>query len=312
MRIKRALLSVYDKTGLVEFARFLHGRGVELIASGGTFKLLKDNQIPVKEVSALTGFPEILDGRVKTLHPKIHGGILAKRNLAHLLQLREQSISEIDLVCVNLYPFLEMRKKNLSLEQMIDFIDVGGPTLIRAAAKNHPYVCVVTSPAHYDAFMKEMSSSGGVCAESAQKLAMDAFALTAHYDASISAYLREQFNGEPFPSTLALSFEKLQSLRYGENPHQHAAVYHSVPTDSSALVNARSLQGKELSFNNFNDANSAVELVKCFSSPACVIVKHANPSGVAVAGSVSEAFAQALECDPASAFGVIIALNRTC
>ncbi|MFH1588472.1 MAG: bifunctional phosphoribosylaminoimidazolecarboxamide formyltransferase/IMP cyclohydrolase [Candidatus Diapherotrites archaeon] len=312
MKIERALLSVYDKTGIIEFAQALTEMKIELISTGGTYKLLKKNNIPVTEISKVTGFPEMLDGRVKTLHPKIHAGILAKRNKSHLLQLKKQKIKKIDLICVNLYPFQEGLKKKNTVNEQIELIDIGGPTMIRGAAKNFSDVAVISNPFQYFEVLRELRERKGNLSDKTLKiLAAEAFELTSQYDALVSKYFSDKILKEKFPLTLNLSFQLLEKTRYGENPHQKGAVYamHNEPT---SLLNSIQLQGKEMSFNNFNDASMACDLVKEFSEPASVVVKHANPCGVAVAESISNAFTDALASDSLSAFGGIIALNRKC
>jgi phosphoribosylaminoimidazolecarboxamide formyltransferase / IMP cyclohydrolase len=318
--IKTALLSVSDKTGLVEFARGLTSFGVALLSTGGTAKLLRDSGISVTEVSDHTGFPEMLDGRVKTLHPKIHGGILARRNLpAHADALRGAGITTIDLVVVNLYPFSQaVARANCTLEDAIENIDIGGPAMVRSAAKNHAHVAVVTDPADYAAILAEMSAAGGaVCETTRFRLAQKAFSHTAAYDGAISNYLTALGSDgarAAFPRRLNLNFELTQALRYGENPHQSAAFYKDLDPAPGSLARYAQLQGKELSYNNIADADAAWECVKSFDSvgnnAACVIVKHANPCGVAVAADPLAAYRLAFATDPTSAFGGIIAFNR--
>jgi len=318
--IKTALLSVSDKTGLVEFARGLTNFGVALLSTGGTAKLLRDSGIGVTEVSDHTGFPEMLDGRVKTLHPKIHGGILARRNLpAHADALRGAGITTIDLVVVNLYPFSQaVARANCTLEDAIENIDIGGPAMVRSAAKNHAHVAVVTDPSDYAAILAEMSAAGGaVCETTRFRLAQKAFSHTAAYDGAISNYLTALGSDgarAAFPRRLNLNFELTQALRYGENPHQSAAFYKDLDPAPGSLARYAQLQGKELSYNNIADADAAWECVKSFDSvgnnAACVIVKHANPCGVAVAADSLAAYRLAFATDPTSAFGGIIAFNR--
>ncbi len=312
MKIERALLSVYDKTGIIEFAKVLTDLKIELISTGGTFKLLKKNNIPVKEISEVTGFPEMLDGRVKTLHPKIHAGLLAKRNKKHLNELKKQKIKKIDLICVNLYPFEEGLSKKISLDKQVELIDIGGPTMIRSAAKNFKSVAVVSNPNQYFKVMEELITSKGKLSEKTLSiLATEAFELTASYDSMVSKYFSEKILKEKFPLNLTLSYSLVQKTRYGENPHQKAAVYAS-NNELNSVLNSIQIQGKEMSFNNFNDASMAFDLVKEFSKPTAVIVKHANPCGVASAKTISKAFEDALASDPVSAFGSIIALNKKC
>jgi phosphoribosylaminoimidazolecarboxamide formyltransferase/IMP cyclohydrolase len=318
--IKTALLSVSDKTGLVEFARGLTSFGVALLSTGGTAKLLRDGGISVTEVSDHTGFPEMLDGRVKTLHPKIHGGILARRDLpAHADALRGAGITTIDLVVVNLYPFSQtVARANCTLEDAIENIDIGGPAMVRSAAKNHAHVAVVTDPADYAAILAEMSAAGGAVGETTRfRLAQKAFSHTAAYDGAISNYLTALGSDgarAAFPRRLNLNFELTQALRYGENPHQSAAFYKDLDPAPGSLARYAQLQGKELSYNNIADADAAWECVKSFDSvgknAACVIVKHANPCGVAVAADPLAAYRLAFATDPTSAFGGIIAFNR--
>jgi phosphoribosylaminoimidazolecarboxamide formyltransferase/IMP cyclohydrolase len=314
--IKTALLSVSDKTGLVEFARGLAGFGVKLLSTGGTAKLLADSGIAVTEVSDHTGFPEMLDGRVKTLHPKIHGGILARRDLpAHEAAINNAGIPTIDLVVVNLYPFTQtIARAGCTLEEAIENIDIGGPAMVRSAAKNHAHVAVVTDPADYAGILHEMqTANGAVGALMRFKLAQKAFSHTAAYDGAISNYLTALGNDGTralFPQRLNLNFELAQTLRYGENPHQNAAFYRDLDPAPGSLARYTQLQGKELSYNNIADADAAWECVKTFTQPACVIVKHANPCGVAVAANPLEAYRLAFATDPTSAFGGIIAFNR--
>ena len=318
--IKTALLSVSDKTGLVEFARGLTSFGVALLSTGGTAKLLRDSGIGVTEVSDHTGFPEMLDGRVKTLHPKIHGGILARRDLAtHADALRGAGITTIDLVVVNLYPFSQaVARADCTLEDAIENIDIGGPAMVRSAAKNHAHVAVVTDPADYAAILAEMSAAGGAVGETTRfRLAQKAFSHTAAYDGAISNYLTALGSDgarAAFPRRLNLNFELTQALRYGENPHQSAAFYKDLDPAPGSLARYAQLQGKELSYNNIADADAAWECVKSFDSvgnnAACVIVKHANPCGVAVAADPLAAYRLAFATDPTSAFGGIIAFNR--
>ena len=314
--IKTALLSVSDKTGVVEFARTLAGRGIKMLSTGGTAKLLHDSGIAVTEVSDHTGFPEMLDGRVKTLHPTIHGGILARRDLpAHVEAIRQAGIETIDLVVVNLYPFTQtIARAGCTLEEAIENIDIGGPAMVRSAAKNHAHVAVVTDPADYAAILHEIqTTNGAVGAPMRFALAQKAFSHTAAYDGAISNYLTalgSDGRRADFPRRLNLNFELAQTLRYGENPHQNAAFYRDLEPATGSLARYTQLQGKELSYNNIADADAAWECVKSFTQAACVIVKHANPCGVAVAGNTLEAYRLAFATDPTSAFGGIIAFNR--
>ncbi len=312
-RIKRALISVYDKTGIVEFARSLAGLDVEIVSTGGTSRLLATSGIPVREVSQLTGFPEILDGRVKTLNPYIAGGLLAIRdNAEHMNQVAEHKIPLIDLVCVNLYPFVEtIRKPDVRFEDAIENIDIGGPSMIRAAAKNFQDVAVLTSPDDYNAVSTALREGKGVLTrEVLFDLARKAFLRTARYDAQIAQYLSGIGRDSAFPSNLFMDFEKISDLRYGENPHQHASFYKWGGVPASGLAAAKQLQGKELSYNNIVDAEAAWNLVREFDSAACCIIKHTNPCGTAIAGSLPEAYLKAYAADPVSAFGSIIALNQ--
>jgi len=316
VKIKRALISLSDKNGILDLARVLKKFDVEIISTGGTAKLLRENGIQVKDVSLYTGFPEMLDGRVKTLHPKIHGGLLALRsNLEHMRLLEEQNIGLIDLVVVNLYPFEKtISKPGVSIEEVIENIDIGGPSMLRSAAKNHQSVAVVCSPDRYPQVISELEKNNGSLPEGLMRqLGIEAYRHTSKYDAAIYNYLSSYFKtgeaGEAFPDELDLSFKKIQGLRYGENPHQQAAFYKE-KGKTKGLINARQLQGKELSFNNILDLNSAFELVKEFNNPAAVIVKHNNPCGVAEDRSLDKAYLNAWKCDKLSAFGGIVALNR--
>jgi phosphoribosylaminoimidazolecarboxamide formyltransferase/IMP cyclohydrolase len=315
-KIKRALISVSDKTGLLEFARALEKLGVEILSTGGTAKLLRENNIAVKDVSEHTGFPEMLDGRVKTLHPKIHGGLLALRdNPEHMQTIEKHGISLIDMVVVNLYPFEKtIQKPGVGIEEAIENIDIGGPSMLRSAAKNHRDVAVVSNPGRYAQVIAELNKNkGGLSDELKRDLAVEVFGLTSRYDGSIHNYLRNYFKGSQktggFPEEVAFCFEKIQELRYGENPHQKAAFYKEKGKDKG-LINIRQLQGKELSFNNILDLNSALELAKEFEHPAAVIVKHNNPCGAAEDKSLEKAYIDAWKCDKLSAFGGIVALNR--
>jgi len=309
--IARALISVSDKTGLVEFAQNLARHKVLLLSTGGSSKTLKDAGIAVTEVSAFTEFPEIMDGRVKTLHPVIHGGILARRDdRKHRMQLETHGISPIDLVVVNLYPFVETLRSGADYETCIENIDVGGPAMIRAGAKNHEYVTVITDPGEYETVIAEMDANHGATSlELRRFLAREAYARTSAYDSAIARWLSEQ-QGVPFPKRMNMAARKRHDLRYGENPHQQAAFY-SDQTDRPGVAMAEQLQGKELSYNNINDADAAFELATEFDEPAVVIVKHANPCGVAVADDLVGAWHKALACDPVSAFGGIVSVNRT-
>ena len=309
--IRRALLSVSDKTGIVEFARDLHQSGVEILSTGGTFRLLQDNAIPAIEIADYTGFQEMMDGRVKTLHPKVHGGILARRDIdADVMQAHQ--IPPIDLVVVNLYPFeATVAKPGCDLPTAIENIDIGGPTMLRAAAKNNAWVAVVVNPADYPRIVQEMkNNNGGLTQTTRFDLAVRTYEHTAAYDGAIANYLGKIVTGSEFPRTFSSQFSKKQELRYGENPHQSAAFYVEKNPGEASVSTAEQLQGKELSYNNIADTDAALECVKSFSDPACVIVKHANPCGVAIAGSILEAYQLAFQTDPTSAFGGIIAFNR--
>ncbi len=308
--IRRALISVSDKTGLIEFGRFLASRGTEILSTGGTAKALREAGVPVKDVSDHTGFPEILDGRVKTLVPQVHGGILGRRDSAdHLAQMEAHAIAPIDLVAVNLYPFEATVAAGAGFEDCIENIDIGGPAMIRSAAKNHAGVVVLTEPAHFDDVRAEIESHGGTTHALRRRLAAAAYARTAAYDAAISGWFARQ-EGQDFPPRLSLPGVLRQGLRYGENPHQNAAFYVD-GSNRPGIATARQVQGKELSYNNLNDTDAAFECVAEFERPAIVIVKHANPCGVAVAGDLASAWDSALLCDPVSAFGGIVAANRT-
>jgi phosphoribosylaminoimidazolecarboxamide formyltransferase / IMP cyclohydrolase len=313
VRIARALLSVSDKAGLTEFARALSGYGVELVSTGGTTKALKDAGLKVTDVSELTGFPEMMDGRVKTLHPKVHGGLLAIRaNKQHHAAMEQHGIRPIDLLVVNLYPFEATAASNASFEDCIENIDIGGPAMIRAAAKNHHDVTVVVDPADYALVLEDLSKHGGMTIPATRKkLAAKAYARTAAYDAAISNWLAERLQ-ENAPVYRAFGGKLAETLRYGENPHQKAAFYRGGP-ERFGVATARQAQGKQLSYNNLNDTEAAYECVAEFDpkrTAACVIVKHANPCGVAEGASLADAYRKALACDPLSAFGGIVALNR--
>ncbi len=314
-KIRRALISVSDKTGVVDFARELDRRGVTILSTGGTARLLTENDIPVIEVADYTGFPEMMDGRVKTLHPKIHGGILGRRGTDDAV-MRENEIKAIDLVAVNLYPFEQtVARPNCDLAEAIENIDIGGPTLLRAAAKNHAAVTVVADAADYPRVIAAMAANGGdVGPELRFDLAVKAFEHTARYDGTIAGYLGTRLEGSetPFPRTFNLQFRKAQGMRYGENPHQRGAFYVSEGLREASVATARQLQGKELSYNNIADTDAALECVKQFAEgPACVIVKHANPCGVALGSSLLDAYERAYRTDPESAFGGIIAFNES-
>ena len=319
--IKQALISVSDKTGVLEFARALHAMQIKLLSTGGTAKMLAEHGLPVTEVADYTGFPEMLDGRVKTLHPKVHGGILARRDMqSHTDALQAHDIPTIDMVVVNLYPFQQtVAKDQCSLEDAIENIDIGGPAMLRSSAKNHKDVVVICDPADYQTVLQEMQTNQGeVSFDTRFGLALKVFAHTAQYDGAITNYLsslgedRQHTTRSAYPATLNLQFEKVQDMRYGENPHQSAAFYRDAQTVDGALANYTQLQGKELSYNNIADADAAWECVKTFTTPACVIIKHANPCGVALGANAFEAYSKALQTDPTSAFGGIIAFNVEC
>ncbi len=309
--IKRALLSVSNKSGIVGLARELQEMGVEIISTGGTEKKLKEEGVQVTPISEVTGFPEMLGGRVKTLHPNIHGGLLADRgNPGHMQEMEEMGIKPIDLVVVNLYPFAEtVARPETTLEEAVEQIDIGGVTLIRAAAKNFANVAVVTNPKRYSSILLEMRRGDGLLsAETRHMLAAEAFRHTSGYDTAIYAYLSK--TSDEFPDTLSMVFKKQSELRYGENPHQHAAVYQEIGAPSVSLVFAEQLHGKELSFNNMLDLDAAWALSKEFALPAAVMIKHNNPCGVAVAEKLASAYRSAFECDPVSAYGSVMAFNR--
>lgn len=317
--IKQALISVSDKTGVLDFARALSDMGVNILSTGGTAKLLAEHGIKVTEVADYTGFPEMLDGRVKTLHPKVHGGILARRDFPeHVAALQTHGIPTIDMVVVNLYPFQQtIAREHCSLEDAIENIDIGGPAMLRSSAKNHKDVTVICDPSDYAQVLSEMKAHNGtVTFETKFTLAKKVFAHTAQYDGAITNYFtslgadKQHATRSSYPATLNLHFDKVQEMRYGENPHQSAAFYREINPQAGALANYTQLQGKELSYNNIADADAAWECVKTFDEAACVIIKHANPCGVAVGITPFEAYSKALQTDPTSAFGGIIAFNR--
>ncbi|MHB1299586.1 MAG: bifunctional phosphoribosylaminoimidazolecarboxamide formyltransferase/IMP cyclohydrolase [Burkholderiales bacterium] len=314
--ITQALLSVSDKTGIREFASALHQMGVKILSTGGTAKLLSDSGIPVTEVGDYTGFPEMLDGRVKTLHPKVHGGILGRRDIPeHVETMQKADIPPIDLVVVNLYPFSQtVARENCSLEDAIENIDIGGPTMVRAAAKNYHHVAIVTDPADYGRVLAEMQANAGAVSDATRfDLAKKAFSHTAAYDSAISNYLtaiEPDGTRSEFPAQINFNFVRVQNMRYGENPHQQAAFYRDPVALPGGIASYTQVQGKELSYNNIGDADAAWECVKTFDEPACVIVKHANPCGVAIADSPLNAYKLAYATDTTSAFGGIIAFNR--
>jgi len=314
--IKRALISLSDKAGIVDFARALQGFGVEILSTGGTAALLRKEGLTVKDVSDFTGFPEMLDGRVKTLHPKVHGGILGMRdNAAHVAKMAEHGIEAIDMVVVNLYPFeATVAKADCTLEDAIENIDIGGPTMLRSAAKNNRDVTVLVDPADYATVLAEMQANAGAVSRASNfRLAVKVYQHTAAYDGAISNWLGKKLSADDaaFPPTLTLQFHKAQGLRYGENAHQLAAFYVEKEVTEASIATARQLQGKELSYNNIGDTDAALECIKQFNEgPACVIVKHANPCGVAIGKDLLDAYDRAYKTDPESAFGGIIAVNR--
>ena len=316
MKIKRALVSVSDKSGIVELCKKLDGLNISIISTGGTAKLLAENGLNVLEVSDHTGFPEMMDGRVKTLHPKIHGGLLGRRGVDDEV-MQKHDIAPIDLLVVNLYPFEQtISKADCALADAIEKIDIGGPTMLRSAAKNHTSVAVVVDPADYDPLISELEKNNGKLSDKSRfRLARKAFSHTANYDANISNYLGafdDDGKHNNYPSTYTMQFHKRAELRYGENPHQKAAFYVQPSPPPGTLANARQLQGKQLSYNNIADADAALECVLSFPEPACVIVKHANPCGVATGKTLLQCYLRAYESDPTSAFGGIIAFNRAC
>jgi phosphoribosylaminoimidazolecarboxamide formyltransferase / IMP cyclohydrolase len=316
MKVKRALISVSNKEGIVNLAEGLIGLGIQILSTGGTAKVLRDNDIPVKDVAEFTQFPEMLDGRVKTLHPRIHGGLLAQRgNPDHMAQVEQHGLGLIDLVAVNLYPFEStIKRPGCSLEEAIEQIDIGGPAMLRSAAKNFEHVIVLVDPRDYPKILEELKRRDGqVSRESRLTLAQKVYTHTARYDSTVSSYLEHQVEGEEavrFPGILTVHFEKVQNLRYGENPHQQAAFYREMEVTEPCVATARQIHGKAMSFNNYMDANAALELAREFRDVAAVIVKHSNPCGVAFGDTPAEAFLRAKETDPVSAFGGVIAFNH--
>lgn len=312
VKVKRAIISVSDKTGIVDFARELSSSGADIISTGGTYKLLKENGIKVTEASEITGFPEMLDGRVKTLHPKIHAGILAKRDSTeHMAAIKEKGISPIDLVVINLYPFKQtVMKSGVSFEDIVENIDIGGPSLIRAAAKNYKSVAVLTNPEQYAEVLSQIKS-GGLEESLLEKLMAEAFLATANYDAMIAQYMSRKF-GKGFPSSYPMPMEKAEDLRYGENPNQSAAFYKDPFTQGTTVAKSEVLHGKQLSFNNILDLDKALDIAMDFEKPTAVVMKHTNPCGLASAPTIFEAFETAYNVDPLSAFGCVICLNRNC
>lgn len=311
-KVRRALISVSDKTGIVELSKKLVEQDVQIISTGGTFQLLQKEGLPVTQISEVTGFPEILDGRVKTLHPKVHGGLLAVRDKeSHQQACADNEIELIDLVVVNLYPFkATISKEGFTYEEAIENIDIGGPSMLRSAAKNHRDVTVLVDPADYAVVLEELAVDGNTTLATRKRLAAKTFRHTAAYDSLIAGYLTEEVQ-EALPDQLTLSYEKVSTLRYGENPHQQAAYYKNALAKADQLVSAKQLQGKELSYNNIQDANAALEIVKEFTEPAVVAVKHMNPCGVAIGETILEAYERTYEADPVSIYGGIIAANRS-
>ena len=312
-KIQRALVSVSKKDGLIDFVKGLSEMGVEILSTGGTAKLLKDNNIPVIQVSDYTGFPEIMDGRVKTLHPLIHGGLLGRRdNEKHLEEMKKHGIKPIDMVVVNLYPFEDtISKEGVKLDEAIENIDIGGPSMLRSSAKNFQDVAVVVNSDDYEDILAEMEENdGAISYDIKMKLSVKAFKHTARYDSLISKYLESKVEGEGFSTILNLQFEKITDLRYGENPHQKAAFYENIGLNKGTLSKAKQLHGKELSYNNILDLNAALELVREFDETAAVIIKHTNPCGVAIGNNLVSAYREARETDPLSAFGGIIGFNK--
>lgn len=308
----RALISVSDKTGIVDVAKQLVELGVEIISTGGTYQKLKEENVPAIEISDITGFPECLDGRVKTLHPNVHAGLLAMRsNPEHMKQLKELNIDTIDFVFVNLYPFKEtILKDDVTRAEAVENIDIGGPTMLRAAAKNYQDVAVVVDPADYDKVLTELKEEGEVSLDTKFYLMQKVFAHTSNYDTMIANYLKKERGDDSLPETLTMTFEKVQDMRYGENPHQKAAFYREIGKKQGSLVDAVQLNGKELSFNNINDTNGALELLKEFTEPTVVACKHGNPCGVGSAENIMDAWTKAFEADKTSIFGGIVVINR--
>lgn len=311
-KITRALISVSDKMGLSAFAKGLAEAGVELYSTGGTRTYLEKEKIPVKDIADYTGFPEMMGGRLKTLHPKVHGGILCRRdNLGDMNALAENGIQTFELVVVNLYPFeATVAKEGVTEEEAIENIDIGGPTMIRAAAKNHQFVTVVTSQDQYSAVLEQIQKAGRTTLQLRQSLARDAFTMTGNYDTAISKFFVERLEGNEFPSVFTTKYNRVNVLRYGENPHQQAAVYAEPSSKTANVVSARQLNGKELSYNNLLDADSALAIVRSFDKPAVAVLKHNNPCGCGTAVKISEALQKGLDGDPLSAFGSIIGFNR--
>jgi len=313
VKIKRALISVSDKSGIIDISKELSSMGVELISTGGTYKILKENNVPVKEVSEITGFPEMLDGRVKTLHPKIHGGILARRDIPeHMAAIKEKGIAPVDMVIVNLYPFKStVLKEGVSFEDIVENIDIGGPSMIRAAAKNYRSVAVITDPNQYPEVLEQLRSSGEIDLPLLEKLMAEAFINTANYDAMIASYMQKRFC-KGFPSSFPMPSEKVEDLRYGENPNQSASFYKEPFAEGTTVAKSEQLHGKELSYNNILDLDKALDIAMDFERPTAVVMKHTNPCGLASDDTIFEAFKTAYNVDPLSAFGCVICLNRNC
>jgi len=312
MKIQRALVSVSDKRGIVEFSKGLKEFGVEIISTGGTAALLEQNGIETVRISDITGFPEMLDGRVKTLHPKVHAALLARRDIKeHMEQLEKMGIDKIDMVVVNLYPFKQTVLGGGSFEDIIENIDIGGPTMIRSAAKNYRSVAVVTNPDRYEGLLREMRETDGCLGEATlTELFLEAFRTTAVYDAMISSYLQTKFSSELFPPSISIGFEKVQDLRYGENPDQKAAFYADPFCPDTCVARSEQLHGKELSYNNILDLDAAMEVIREFDRPTAVVMKHTNPCGIASSDAISDAFRVAYDVDPVAAFGCVVSLNR--
>jgi phosphoribosylaminoimidazolecarboxamide formyltransferase/IMP cyclohydrolase len=313
MKVKRALISVSDKDGLIDFAKDLQTLGIDIISSGGTASFLEKHGVKVTEISSVTGFPEMLDGRVKTLHPVVHAGILARRDIKkHMEAIKKHGIEPIDLLVINLYPFEKtIQKNNVNMEDVIENIDIGGPTLVRAAAKNYKYVIIVTDKKQYNNILKSLKEKGDLSLKDREKLAVDAFTHTAQYDSIISSYLRGKWTDEILPENNSISMRKKQDMRYGENPHQSCGFYTSLlKIDEPCITNAMKLHGKELSYNNILDGDCAIECLKEFSDPTCVIIKHATPCGIASAKNLVQAWKDAYATDTYSPFGGIVGFNR--
>lgn len=311
--VKRAIISVSDKDGIVDFAKELSGLGIELISTGGTYRLLKENGLDVTEVSDVTGFPEMLDGRVKTLHPKVHAGILARRDLpAHMQAIKDKGIKTIDMVVINLYPFKKtVLKEDATLDEIVENIDIGGPSMIRAAAKNYHSVATVTSPTQYAPILDQLKANGSLDDELLSRLMSEAFVVTANYDAMIAQQMNNRF-GTMFPESYPVPMEKVQDLRYGENPNQQAAFYKDPFTPGNTVAKMEKIHGKELSYNNILDMDKALDICMDFERPTAVVMKHTNPCGLASGDDIYEAFSTAYAVDPLSAFGCVICLNRNC